>query len=365
MIINTAFSYTKSKWKRWPIIEVDDVSDLTVLKNYNNYPFVWLKNKRYEILESFNWNFYPESNKQNSIHSFPVCIKGSKRPIDWTALHLVPTTADKNTNINKCQQIAGYIESLAPMYIYAFNDKHAIKKYNRLANIERQCHLIRTKNNMAEVYELLDSQRPVWLINADVTIDNYDFLNFESSDADLYMFDVIHQSTGLTYADESVQLISPSYLQILAGDIKREPIIKHINKKIGSVNDVTDPFKAWANAYYTTLYLKNTNIAHLKKKKNNILGTYIQPGISRINEYLRAGVEEAETDSQLNNYVFETFTKWDKILDRFNKWKNRTTNTPEELLLQKRLQGIKKTYGENSEEYQKLSNQLDKSVESR
>jgi len=357
--IQTAFSITKSKWNRYPIIDVDDMEDVSVANQYRDrYPYVWLKNKKRTILKTFNWNFTPEHENRHKIHEFPMCVERSKRPISWDALRLVPTSATSESETIHANRIASYRGKVVPMYVYSFNDRHALKKFTKLSTIERPCHIIRNKENMKSVYnQLMDVEDNLWLIDGDVTIHNYSDLEFSpTDDYDIYMFDVAHHSTGLIYADQSVQYITKEYFaKIKAGENIR---IKHVSHHIGDVNDMCDPFKAWANAYYNTLYLTNTKISHLKKQRNKILQKYVQLSGSKLKENASAGTHQAEND---RNNITDTTVTWSNILSSFSKWNDKNTETDDQKLLQKRLQSAKRIYGEDSDEYQKLSSQLVKS----
>jgi len=366
-MFNTAFSFTKSKWHRWPVIETEDVSDLSQIIEYKDkYPFVWLKDKRYDILENFNWNYMPDSSKSQNIHSFPLCIQKNKKPVRWDILHLVPTTATKLTTIEKCPYIASYnVKEKPPIYVYTFNDTRALAKYEKFNFPDTSAHLIKNKQSMDRVYNLLNSGDPMWLIDGDVTINNVDDLNFTQSDADIFMFNVLHKSTDLIYADESVQFINPSYLDIIRGNLKRPPIIKKIDRIIGTVNDLENPFKAWARAYYNFMYLSETEIPHLKRQKNKILGKYMSLSGSRVADMARAGVQEAEKFRSSDEFMFNKILNWDILEKRFKEFNQPQDENKNLSMLKKRLEKVKKMYGTSSEEYQKLSSQLDNSAESR
>ena len=363
-MIKPAFSITRSQWKRYPVIETTDVTDLSVIEKYkNNYPYVWLKHKDCDIQPNFNWNFYPEQQNKNSIHSFPSCNPHSKRPVSWKVLHLVPTHSPDPLNVIRSNQIAAYKVNLIPMYIYAFNDKFVMKKY-RLANItERSCHLINNKKTMTEVFESLSdiTDKHIWLINADVKIDNITGLNYPLGDADIVKFPVAHQSTGLTYADDSVLLLNIDYIKkFIKSKVSIPCNIEIAKETIGHVNDTIDPFKAWANAYYTCLNVQHGNDKNIKKKKNKILTAYTGLEPSRVNTLIKAGVQQAEIDILNPKFDYDTFVNWDHILKRFTEWNTKSSDEKTQLS-NKRMIRVKKIYGEDSEEYQKLSSQLGKS----
>jgi hypothetical protein len=367
-MFNTAFSFTKSKWNRWPIIETEDVSDLSQIKKYcGQYPYVWLKDIRYDILETFNWNFYPDDSNKNKIHSFPLCLSKNKKPVRWDVLCLVPTNATDSTEVQHCPYIASYQQKIKPpVYIYTFSDKNAIKKYNNFNLPDHAVHLINNKQSMSRVYSLLNGSNPMWLIDSDVTINNVNDLAFTRSDADIFMFNVLHKSTGTIYADESVQFINPSYLEILKGNTKRIPVIKKIDTVIGTINDVENPFKAWARAYYTFMFLSETEIPHLKRKKNSILGKYVSLTGSRLNTLAQSGVEEAEKFRSSEEYGYNKILDWDILEKRFKNYiQSSEPQSENHSVLEKRLEKIKKLYGTDSEQHQKLSSQFERSVGSR
>jgi hypothetical protein len=390
-MIKTAFSITRSQWKRYPVIETSDVTDLSVIEKYkNNYPYVWLKHEDCDIQPNFNWNFSPEQHNKNSIHSFPSCNLHSKRPVSWEVLRLVPTQLVNNPDVVRSNQIAAYKVNMTPMYIYAFNDNSVMKKYRMVSIPERPCHLINNKKSIIEVYEMLSSSNSnsAWLVHADVRIDNVSNLDYEIGDADIIRFPVVHQSTGLTYADDSVSLVKIDYIKQLlnqGSNSEAEPfiidplsgelvpneieesvkskIIKTSTIPIGHINDTVDPFKAWANAYYTCLYVQYSDDTNIKKKKNKILGAYFRLQPSRVNTLIKAGVQQAEIDISNPDFDYDTFVNWNHILKRFTEWNKKSSAETHNSthVSKKRIGRIKKIYGKDSEEYQKLSSQLGKS----
>tara|TARA_R110000744_G_scaffold198447_6_gene317722 strand:+ start:3325 stop:4422 length:1098 start_codon:yes stop_codon:yes gene_type:complete len=363
-MIKTAFSITRSQWKRYPVIETTDVTDLSVVEKYKNrYPYVWLKHKHYIIQPNFNWNFSPEQHNKNRIHSFPSCNPHSKRPVSWEVLRLVPTHSPNNLDVIRSNQIAVYKTNIPPIYMYAFKDKFVMDKYRKIKIPEITCHLINNKKTMAEVFESLSdiTDKKIWLVNADVTISNITDLNYPMGNADIVRFPVKHKSTGLTYADDSVLLINVDYIKRF---IKSKSNIsfktKVAEKTIGYVNDISDPFKAWANAYYTCLNTQYGNDTNIKKNKNKILGAYTVLEPSRVNDLIKAGVQHAEIDILNPKFDYDTFINWDQMLKRFTDYHTTSKNFIP-IISDKRLKSLEKTYGKDSDEYQKLSSQLGKS----
>ena len=363
-MIKTAFSITRSQWKRYPVIETSDVTDISVVEKYKNtYPYIWLKNKNYIIQPNFNWNFFPEQKNKNSIHSFPSCNPYSKRPVSWEVLRLVPTHLSNNLDVVRSNQIAAYKTNILPIYMYAFNDKFVMKKYRMLKIPEITCHLINNKKTMTEVFESLSdiTDKKVWLVNADVTIGNIADLNYLIGDADIVRFPVKHKSNGLTYADDSVLLVNIDYVKKFIKSKSNIPCkIRIAEKSIGYVNDTADPFKAWANAYHTCLNVQYSNDKNIKKNKNKILTAYTGLEPSRINNLIKAGVQQAEIDILEPDFDYDKFINWDHMLKRFTNH-SRTSGNFIPVISDKRLASLEKIYGKDSDEYQKLSSQLGKS----
>lgn len=383
-MMQTAFSITKSKWRRFPLIELDNLQDLSEVTSYRGkFPYVWVKKKNIDIQNNFNWNFIPNENDSNKIHTFPNCNPYSKRPISWEILKLVPTTEHDDQIEVRCNQIASYKYTNNCMYVYAYHDKFVMKKYGMLSINERPSHLINGKKSMLDILESLSEEdQPFWLIHADVRIDNVQSLDYEIGDnVDAITFPVLHQSTSLTYADQSVMFCKPSYVKKMlnvsddheafmidsvTGDLVANPYygkdivnvveVSTAKESIGYINDTVDPFRAWANAYYTTIHLEYTN----SKNKNKIMTAYTKLKPSRVNDLIVAGMQEAQIDIAKENYSYKESSNWDYILKRFGDWNNKTSSETSELL-DKRIERIKQIYGEDSEEYQKLSSQLGKS----
>lgn len=383
-MMQTAFSSTKAKWRRFPLVEMKNLQDLSEVESYRGkYPYVWVKKKDTEIQANFNWNFIPQEGNDNKIHTFPSCNPYSKRPISWEVLKLVPTTEHDDQIEVKSNQIASYQYVNNCMYIYAYHDKFVMKKYGMLSINERPSHLINSKKSMTEILESLSEEdQPFWLIHADVRIDNVRSLDYEIGNDDAVLFPVLHQSTALTYADQSVMLCKPSYIKkTLVSKEKQEPFmidpisgelvanpyygedlikIKVAKDSIGYMNDTVDPFKAWANAYFTTVNLEHNDNKHITKVKNKVMTAYTKLESSRVNDLVIAGMQEAQIDMAKTDFDYEQSINWDFILKRFSEWNNKTNSETAELL-DKRIARIKKIYGEDSEEYQKLSSQLGKS----
>lgn len=363
-MIRTAFSYTKAKFQKWPIIEADEFAKLQdIVKPYENQtPYVWVKHPKCKILESFNWSFIPEYRSQPQVYSFPQCLKGSKKPVNWEALRLVPTNYETTYTVSKQPYISSYKEATYPAYIYGFKDPHMLKKFSKLNSPDTYCQLVKNKSSLAELYNEINVESPVFLIDADVSLYSWDHLDIKvEPGVDAYMFDVVHESTGITYADESVQLVTPEYLNIKRGFLKRKPVIKHVQVTVGALFDLTDPFKAWGRSYYTFMFLKNTSIDHLKQNKSHILGKYIELQGSKKADTCRAGVEFAEKVNTFEDFDYVSETNWDTIEKRYKEWKANPV-TREQSILKKRLEKAIAIYGKDSDEYQKLSSQLEKSL---
>lgn len=381
--LNT-FSFTKSKWKRYPIIETLEMDDYSVVEKYKSeYPYVWIKHKEHDILETFNWNYTPNDDTANQIHIFPLCNELGKRPIDWQVLKLVPTTVNSSTAEHKSPNIASYQKNIIPIYFYSFKNRTAVKKFKHRMEFfdHTHCHLINDKESFDEVlYSIVANvniAQPIWLVNLDVNIENLDMLSPKYANnlmyafgADIFLFDVMHKSTNQCYADTSVALINPGFLAKLSNNVLKSKtstestlasaVVNPIHKQIGYLDDVTDPYRAWANAYLTCLMLNNTKLPHLKKQKNKILSTYLELSDTNVNRYVTAGLQQASKDQELDTFNFNEYTIWSNIFKRFTEWNN-TSSTQTPKLLDRRRSQVKKVYGENSDQYQKLSSQLGKS----
>ena len=75
---------------------------------------------------------------------------------------------------------------------------------------------------------------------------------------------------------------------------------------------------------------------------------------------IKAGTQQAEIDILKPDFNYDTYVNWDHIMKRFTEWNTKTLDANTEML-DRRIARIKKIYGEDSEEYQKLSSQLGKS----
>ena len=87
----------------------------------------------------------------------------------------------------------------------------------------------------------------------------------------------------------------------------------------------------------------------------------LQP--SRVNTLIKAGVQQAEIDISNPDFDYDTFVNWNHILKRFTEWNKKSSAETHNSthVSKKRIGRIKKIYGKDSDEYQKLSSQLGKS----
>jgi hypothetical protein len=81
---------------------------------------------------------------------------------------------------------------------------------------------------------------------------------------------------------------------------------------------------------------------------------------TNVNRYVTAGVQQASKDQELDTFNFNEYIIWSNIFKRFTKWNN-TDSTESLKLLDRRKAQVKKVYGEDSVQYQKLSSQFGKS----
>jgi hypothetical protein len=367
-MLQTAFSLTKRNFKRWPIIEVEelDFHDNSIAARYTDTPFVWILNKRYkdQIIDDFDYNFYPE--EKETEYLFARCFFESKKPIDWNVIKLVPTHVISNTV--KSKSIASY--TYADVYFYSMLDRSITKKLLEKPK-ELRYKLIRPKQNLDEIIFSIDLHRlnvsHIWLIDLDVDIDlRYNF-NIKPDNTDtIYHIPVKHKSTGLIYSDYSAMLIPTDYIRHIQAKTKDK--ISHLIKTsilntepIGVLNDLTDPKFAWIRSYATSSMLyKDKMLLPTKSQKNKILSAYMSLSSDLLSsKYAIDGSTFALIDIENNvNIDFNDFIALDKRFDEYNSINFDLEDTRKEIILKNKIDKIAKIYGTESEEYKRVAGEL-------
>lgn len=368
-MLETAFSLTRRNFKRWPVVEVEELEfhDNSIAQRYaSRTPFIWVLNKRYkdQIIENFDYNYYPQ--EKETVYLFSRCFFESKKPIDWNVIKLVPTTVISN-NV-KSKAIASY--TYADMYFYSILDRNITKKILEKPK-ELRYKLLRPKKNLDEIIFSIDLHNlnvsHVWLIDLDVDIDlRYNFnIKLDNTDT-IYYIPVKHKSTGLVYADSSAMLIPVDYIRHIQA--KTKDTISHLVKtsildveSVGVLNDLTDPKFAWIRSYATSALLhKNKMLLSHKSQKNKILSAYMSLSSELLSsKYAIDGSTFALVDIENNlNIDYNDFTALDKRFDEYNVINSDSEEKRKAYILKNKLDKIAKIYGTESDEYKKLENEL-------
>jgi hypothetical protein len=366
-MFKTAFSYTKQNFNKWPVIETDQMDSYDLADAYKDkVPYVWFVNPNYNIHAEFNWNFRPLEEQRFNVHSFPRCFAKSKKPINWDVVKIVPTNPNSRINVDiKQPVISSFVESEYPIYIYSFNDRFSTKKL--LARpIHKKHRLIKSRKSLSDIFSNLNLdyiEDFVWLLDIDVDTGAKFYFDFvPQSDDTIYMFKVEHKSTGLVYGDHSVMLIPKKYITEVQDSQKTkiQPKFHYTEVDIlaGTLDDITDPAKAWQRAFATASLLIQGKFPNDNKKlKNKIMASYISQHTSRMNDYVKDACECAVKKNE-NEYIYVDLLynhQW--LEDVFNQRQEFLRNEQSNLQ-PNRLEIIKKIYGENSEQYKAYEQKL-------
>lgn len=305
-MLRTAFSFTRNNLKSWPVVKTDNMDDYSQVEQHaSTSPYVWLINSRYEINDTFNYNWHPEEHEKLNVHLFPRCSKQSKRPLSWNAAKLVPTSIYRSDEEIKQPLIASYGTS-GFLIVYAFNDPIAVKKLPNFDSTECPYQLVKRHYSFQQFIMDINVDYVgdwVWIIDVDVEHDKdfkFDFIPQKQNE--VYFWKVKHDSTKLSYADRSVMLVPTSYII----DLQKGNPIKHkfklMNETAGILHDTTNPLKTWSRAYAKTMQLINNDLGHVNKQiKNRIL----EKMLAHDNDYIREACNLATADSDETTTIEE------------------------------------------------------------
>jgi hypothetical protein len=361
-----AFSYTKQHFNKWPVIETVHMDSYELADAYKDKsPYVWFVNPDYNIRDEFNWNFRPEEDNKFNIHSFPRCFYKSKKPINWDVVKLVPTNSMvRQPEINQ-RIISSFVHSEYPIYIYSFNDRFSTKKILTRPK-HNQHRLIKSRKSLNEIllYLNLDYiEDYVWLVDIDVEIDNKFYFDFAPDSTDnIYVFKLTHKSTNLVYGDYSLMLLPKKYIESVQNDaktlLKTKIKYKEIDILAGTVDDMTDPKKAWERAFSTaSLLLQDKFPNNDKKLKNKIMASYISNNTSRIHDYVKDACECAVKQNEKTPIDVDNLHNHQWLEEVYEERQEFIRNERNNLQ-PNRLDIIKRIYGEDSEQYKEYEQKL-------
>ena len=362
-MFKTAFSYTKQSFNKWPVIETIHMDSYELADAYKDkVPYVWFVDTEYNVREDFNWNFRPDEEDKFSVHSFPRCYHKSKKPINWNAVKLVPT--NPSTRINeevKQRVISSFSQGEYPTYVYSFNDKFSLKKMLERSK-DKQHRIIRTRKSLNEILLNLNLdyvEDYVWLVDIDVEIDNKFYFDFQpDSQNTIYMFKLNHKSTNLIYGDLGLILVPKSYIVSLQNNTPIELNYKEVDMLGGTLNDMTDPKKAWERAFSTAcLLIQNKFPNNDKKLKNKIMSSYIANNTSRVHDYIKDACECAVKQTEKSVIDVENLHNHQWLEEVFEE-RQRFIRDERSALHPNRLDIIKRIYGEDSDQYKAYEEKL-------
>ena len=358
-MFKTAFSFTKSKFKSWPVVLTDDMDDLTQADAYQNQsPYVWLINKNYQIVESFNYNFFPEEENRLKTHSFPRCGKRTKRPLNFRAAKLVPTTITKDRDIEvKQPNIASYGDP-GFVIIHAFNDPLAVKKLKTFDQHEIVYQLVKRHSNFKDFFMNINTDYVgdfVWIVDVDFKPNkNFHFDFIPKDDNTVYFYKVHHDSNKLIYADRSAMLVPVSYIIDYQKGNTSKYKFRTVDEPAGILADASNPLKTWARAYSLTMQLINNDLGNVnKKEKNRILETMLGSTNEYVKDACNAATQDMDNtsskDEQIEHFKNSQDYKW--LEEKFiNKQKKQLTSIVSDRSA-KVAERIARAYGKNSPEY--------------
>lgn len=366
-MFKTAFSYTKQNFNKWPVIETSQMDSYDLADAYKDKsPYVWFVNPQYNIQAEFNWNFKPMDEQRFNVHTFPRCFAKSKKPINWDVVKLVPTNPANRINLDiKQRAISSFVNSEYPIYIYSFNDRFSTKKL-LVRPKHKQHRLIKSRKSLNEIFLYLNLdyiEDFVWLVDIDVDTNSDFYFDFvPETDDSIYMFKLEHKSNNLTYGDQSLMLVPKKYIAAAQRNYKTSTQTKFHYSEVdilaGTLDDMTDPAKAWQRAFTTaSLLLQGKFPNEDKKLKNKIMASYISQHTSRMNDYVKDACECAVKQNEKEYIDTDLLYNHQWLEDVFNE-RQEFLRTEQSNLHPNRLEIIKRIYGETSEQYKAYEEKL-------
>jgi hypothetical protein len=303
-MFNTAFSITKSRLKNRPVIKTYNLNDYSQADQYADvYKYVWLVNSEKEILTDFDWGWTPDENEEHLIHCFPECNPVFKFPVDWNTAKLVPTIRNSDTREKRQPVIAAYKTYQHTLYLYSPSDTTLMKKVKKFQNSGKIFKVITNYDSLNIALRKIDiksANTNIWLIDANVVLDDNFSLDQDITDGHILNFKVKHLSNQNSYADGSVVAVTKETLQqILDG---KEIKTKTVNTIAGINDDMFNPTRSWINAYSTTIKIEK-EIIKVGRSKNKIYKDFEDVVGTRLKTYVNDGYITALNDLSDNNIV--------------------------------------------------------------
>lgn len=343
------FSFTKSHFKRWPLIEVDDLLDYSVTDQYNGkYPYVWLKNKEIEVREDFDWSWYPADDQVNLVHCFPQCSMLTKRPTSWNVLKLVSTNPKLRKRENKQPKIASWYNDVCDIFFFTKDTTPYNLKFLRAKQKFPAAKII---TNYVSLEDTLLSIKPkhnlIYLFNIDVDV-NYDFdFGMNLSDDCLYHLTLDHRSNGMKYPDTNAYAFTADFLESFKKD-QSELLLVESKHCPGIMNDYANPLNAWMSSYITTCLLLSDYIKPAMHK-NKILTEFISYDVNRLDLYVKDGCETAVSDYEKDHKIANKVENVKFIVERFKERQQEKQNAIVNPIAQ--AARLRAQYGDTSDQY--------------
>ena len=264
-MFKTAFSNTVRNFHSWPKLTVKDMNDYSLANSYQGTSnYVWYVNESAQPLKNFNWNYRPEDAKRLHVHSFPKCLKNSKRPISWNNVKLVPTASQRNIDMHRVPIISEYNPNDFPITVYSLNATRAVQKFKRLKSLGFDLNLIKSQTSFQKVQHHLNpyfSETHLWLLDLDMDIGDF-YFDYQPKDSNtFYYFKAHHRSLGININDRSCMLVPKSFI-LSPYDKKHNPNEykhKNVNLFAGTLIDDSDPLSSWSRAFEMQYRLLQSN----------------------------------------------------------------------------------------------------------
>jgi hypothetical protein len=167
-----------------PVLFVEDTSDYSILQKYQEYDFVWLVDKKINLLHTFPLWFIPK--ETDAIHLFPYVNKSKWHVKSWNMTKLVPTKV-KTTVTIKHNNICGIHDTYCGknMYDMFFVGNPKSNSYKKLIEKFSQTQLVKSHAEAAQ----LSATDLFWLIPDDVIITDRFRFDYEPDD---WSLEIIH-----------------------------------------------------------------------------------------------------------------------------------------------------------------------------
>lgn len=349
-MLRTAFSNTVRNFHSWPKLVVKDMNDYSLADSYQGTSnYVWYVDESAQPLKNFNWNYKPEDAYRLHVHSFPKCLKNSKKPISWDNVKLVPTAAQRYADVHRVPIISEYNLNDFPITVYSLSSLKAMQKFKKLKTLGFDFNLIKSQTSFQKVQTHLNpyfSETHLWLVDLDMDLGNF-YFDYQPKDPDMfYHFKVNHRSLGMNLYDRGCMLVPKSYILSPYDQKANTKQYKHKNVNLfaGTLQDDLDPLSTWCRTFDLQYRLLQGNHNFTVSVATKIRNKFRSNKHSH-HKYIKSASEQAK-DYYINNPNIASLD-YKTLENLFKKRQKDNQSTVEEVMRKRYSDVIGKVYGQD------------------